>query len=112
MIDQQRMLHVVNLLDIIQPHTYIWASPKIKRDRVKLNRKFKHFLFKLQVFEHKEARSGKVCQVRMSATLLGDIHIYARHVSKPDTDETYLFLTVKGRFITPSKYLSYILYIM
>jgi hypothetical protein len=42
----------------------------------------------------------------MSATLLGDIHIYARHVSKPDTDETYLFLTVKGRFITPSKYLS------
>ena len=59
------------------------------------------FAFLLQVFEHKEARSGKVCPVRISAPLLVDLKSYA--ATTPETTTVpYLFLTQTGNFITPS----------
>ena len=60
---------------------------------------FIEFAFLLQVFEHKEARSGKVCPVRISAPLLIDLKTYATII--PENTEPYLFLTHTGKFITP-----------
>ena len=61
---------------------------------------FIEFAFLLQVFEHKEARPGKVCPVRLAAPLLIDLKTYATTI--PDSTEPYLFLTHTGNFITPS----------
>ena len=58
------------------------------------------FVFLLQVFEHKEARSGKVCPIRIAAPLLLDLKLYAATV--PETSAPYLFLTQTGTFISPS----------
>jgi len=63
---------------------------------------FIEFAFLLQVFEHKEARSGKVCPVRLSATLLIELKKYATISQPSECTEPYLFLTHTGNFITPS----------
>ena len=62
---------------------------------------FIEFAFSLQVFEHKEARSGKVCPIRLSEPLLHDLQIYGDHVANT-TNVPYLFATNTGNFITPS----------
>ena len=58
---------------------------------------FIEFAFLLQVYEHKEARSGKVCPVRIGAPLLLDLKRYAirEHcaLSVPDSDRQ-LFNTI------------------
>ncbi|XP_071123927.1 uncharacterized protein [Mytilus edulis] len=60
----------------------------------------------IEVFEHKEARSGKICHVRIAADLLGLLQVYATHLSlpvnPPEKPQPYLFLTGKGEFLTPS----------
>jgi len=58
------------------------------------------FAFSLQVFEHKEARSGKICYVRISAPLLEQLQQYATMVK--ETNVPYLFQTNTGNFINPS----------
>jgi hypothetical protein len=62
---------------------------------------FIEFVFSLQVFEHKETRSGKVCPVRLSGPLLQDLKGYGKLVGE-GREVTFLFLTNTGTFITPS----------
>jgi hypothetical protein len=62
---------------------------------------FIEFVFSLQVFEHKEARSGKVCPVRLSGPLLQDLKDYGKLVGE-DREVPFLFQTNTGTFITPS----------
>ena len=61
---------------------------------------FIEFAFLLQVYEHKEARSGKVCSVRIAVLLLIDLKRYAELIS--ETTVPFLFQTQTGKFITPS----------
>jgi hypothetical protein len=56
-------------------------------------------LYHTWVFEHKEAISGKVCPVRISAPLIIDLKTYATII--PESTEPYLYLTHTGKFITP-----------
>ena len=52
--------------------------------------------FLLQVFEHKEARLGKVCPVRIAAPLLLDLKTYV--ATLPESTVPYLFLTQDRQF--------------
>ncbi|CAC5392344.1 unnamed protein product [Mytilus coruscus] len=58
------------------------------------------------VFEHKVARSGKICRIRIDSDFLGLLKVYATHLSQedplPDKPQPYLFLTSKGEFLMPS----------
>ena len=53
------------------------------------------------MFEHKEARSGKVCPVRLSGPLLHDLKGDGKLVGDGRA-VPFLFLTNTGTFITPS----------
>ena len=61
---------------------------------------FIEFAFSLQVFEHKEARSGKVCPIQLSAPLLQELKDYRNMLG--ECSVPYLFLANTGNFITPS----------
>ena len=61
---------------------------------------FIEFAFLLQVYEHKEARSGKVCPVRIGPLLLLDLKRYAGLLI--ENTVPYLFQTQTGHFLTPS----------
>jgi hypothetical protein len=58
--------------------------------------------FYFQVFEHKEAKSGKSCYVRVTSGLLADLVAYRDRVRKPLSGNLWLFLTRTGKFISPS----------
>ena len=54
------------------------------------------------VAEHKVARSGKPCPVRLPAQLLRDLKMYAEKCCRPADHEEYLFLSRAGKQLTPS----------
>jgi hypothetical protein len=54
----------------------------------------------LSSFEHKEARSGKVCPIQLSAPLLQELKDYRNMLGEYSVP--YLFLANTGNFITPS----------
>jgi hypothetical protein len=58
-------------------------------------------LFYFQVHDHKEARSGKSCYVRVTARLLADLVHYRDRIRAP-SGMPWLFLTRSGAFIQPS----------
>lgn len=57
--------------------------------------------FYFQVYDHKEARSGKACYVRVTARLLVDLVLFRDKVRAP-SGMPWLFLTKAGAFIQPS----------
>ena len=57
--------------------------------------------FYFQVYDHKEARSGKSCYVRVTARLLVDLVLFRDKVRAP-SGMPWLFLTKAGAFIQPS----------
>ena len=58
--------------------------------------------FYFQVSEHKEARSGKSCYVRVTSRLLADLVAYRDRIRTPLSGSPWLFLTRTGNFLQPS----------
>ena len=59
-------------------------------------------LFYFQVYDYKEARSGKSCYVRVTARLLADLVEYRDRIRTPLSGNPWLFLTKAGNIIQPS----------
>jgi len=60
-------------------------------------------LFYFQVYDHKEARSGKSCYVRVTSSLLADLRQYRDLIRSPQSGKfPWLFFTKAGNFIQPS----------
>jgi hypothetical protein len=59
-------------------------------------------LFYFQVYDHKEARRGKFCYVRVTARLLADLVHYRDRIRTPLSGNPWLFRTKAGTFIQPS----------
>jgi hypothetical protein len=54
---------------------------------------FIEFAFSLQVFEHKEARSGKVCPIQLSAPLLQELKDYRNMLGEYSVPYLFQFHT-------------------